>query len=208
MTRIALILAPHTDDGELGCGATISRLTREGCEVHYIAFSICEESVPPHLPKNTLELELYEAIKCIGIPQKNVHVLNFRVRHFNESRQAILDNMIELKKMYQPDIVFMPSVNDIHQDHSTIAYEGLRAFKTTTILAYEEPWNNYTFQNQAFISVTQEDVYNKINALSKYLSQKNRVYTAPDYIQSLLKIHGSQVGREYAEIFEVPRLIY
>ncbi|MBT4611169.1 MAG: hypothetical protein HOC05_14085, partial [Gemmatimonadetes bacterium] len=29
-----LVLAPHTDDGELGCGGTISRLIEKGCEVY------------------------------------------------------------------------------------------------------------------------------------------------------------------------------
>ena len=28
-----LVLAPHTDDGELGCGGTVARLLEEGCEV-------------------------------------------------------------------------------------------------------------------------------------------------------------------------------
>ena len=34
-----LVLAPHTDDGELGCGGTISRMVEEGREVYYAAFS-------------------------------------------------------------------------------------------------------------------------------------------------------------------------
>src|SRR5699024_12177975 len=33
-----LVLAPHTDDGELGCGGSIARFIREGHEVHYVAF--------------------------------------------------------------------------------------------------------------------------------------------------------------------------
>ena len=34
-----LVLAPHTDDGELGCGGTVARLLEEGCEVHFAVFS-------------------------------------------------------------------------------------------------------------------------------------------------------------------------
>ena len=37
-----LILAPHTDDGELGCGATISKLIETSNDVYYVAFSACE----------------------------------------------------------------------------------------------------------------------------------------------------------------------
>ena len=45
-----LILAPHTDDGELGCGGTIARLTEEGNDVYYIAFSTAEQSLPANFP--------------------------------------------------------------------------------------------------------------------------------------------------------------
>lgn len=41
-----LVLAPHTDDGELGMGGTISKLIADGKEVTYVAFSTAEESVP------------------------------------------------------------------------------------------------------------------------------------------------------------------
>ncbi len=208
MFKKALVLAPHTDDGELGCGATISRFLKSNIEVHYIAFSICEESVPEGLPKDILKTELYLATSKIGILHENVHVLHYPVRHFGEQRQFILDDMIQFKRKLNPDIVFMPSINDIHQDHNAIAMEGLRAFKDITIFAYEEPWNNYTFNNQVFVKVTEEDVERKINALQQYVSQKNRIYTSPDYIRSLLSIHGSQIGTDYAEIFETPRLVY
>ena len=41
-----LVLAPHTDDGELGCGGTISKFVKEGKNIYYVAFSTAEESVP------------------------------------------------------------------------------------------------------------------------------------------------------------------
>ena len=34
-----LVLAPHTDDGELGAGATIAKLIEHGADVRYVAFS-------------------------------------------------------------------------------------------------------------------------------------------------------------------------
>ena len=45
----------------------------------------------------------------------------------------------------------MPTIGDIHQDHQTIAAEGLRAFKRTTILGYEIPWNQFSFAKQAYV---------------------------------------------------------
>jgi LmbE family N-acetylglucosaminyl deacetylase len=63
-----LVLAPHTDDGELGCGGTISKLAKQGKEVFYAAFSLCEESLPKGLPSNTLEIEMKNATQRLGIP--------------------------------------------------------------------------------------------------------------------------------------------
>ena len=62
-----LILAPHTDDGELGCAGTVARLIEEGNRIYQIAFSICEDSVPEGFPKEILGVELRNATKILGI---------------------------------------------------------------------------------------------------------------------------------------------
>jgi len=67
VTRI-LVLAPHTDDGEFGCGGSVARFVDEGKEVYYAAFSTAEESVPEPWPKDILKTEVREATKRLGIP--------------------------------------------------------------------------------------------------------------------------------------------
>ena len=62
-----LVLSPHIDDGEFGCGGTVARLAREGYEVFYAAFSTAEASVPPGYPPNILEVEVREATRHLGI---------------------------------------------------------------------------------------------------------------------------------------------
>ena len=128
------VLAPHTDDGELGAGGTISKLIEQGSNVYYFAFSTAEESVPDGFPKNILKTEVLEATNLLGIPKENVIIYNYQVRKLNYARQEILEDLIKHRRELFPDLVLMPSLNDIHQDHATIAHEGLRAFKNTTIL--------------------------------------------------------------------------
>lgn len=205
--KTILILAPHTDDGELGCGGTIARAIREGADIWYIAFSRCEESIPEGLPKDILVHEVKAATAVLGIPEDHVMVQKYKVRHFSESRQQILDDLIVLGKKIDPDIVFLPSQHDIHQDHATISAEGLRAFKKRTIFAYELPWNNFSFNNQAFVKCTKADAEKKVTALRKYESQNGRQYTSKESILSLLRTHGMQIGEEFAEVFEIPRFV-
>jgi LmbE family N-acetylglucosaminyl deacetylase len=202
-----LVLAPHTDDGELGAGATINYLIEKGKNVIYAAFSTAEQSVPEGFPKDALKTEVRKATAKLGIRPENLLIYNYEVRKLSYVRQEILDELSRLKKQMQFDLVFIPSLHDIHQDHTTIAQEGVRAFKTTTLLGYELIWNNLTFDTQCFVKLEQRHIDAKIEALKEYKSQGIKNYLSPDFITSLARTRGVQIGCEYAEAFEVVRLL-
>jgi N-acetylglucosamine malate deacetylase 1 len=202
-----LILAPHTDDGELGCGGTISLLLEQGKDVYYVAFSTAKESVPEGMPKNILEIEVREATKLLGINPENLIVYGFTVRKLSYVRQEILEKLVEIKKNIDPDIVFIPSPNDLHQDHHTVSMEGLRAFKDRTILGYDLPWNNMEFKKQCFIELSYKHIQSKIKAISAYKSQSFRKYVKAEYLTSWAQTLGIQVGVDFAECFEVLRMV-
>lgn len=201
-----LILAPHTDDGELGVGGSINYFIEQGAKVYYAAFSTAEQSVPDGFPKDILKTEVIEATKKLGVIKENVLIYNYEVRKLNYVRQEILEELIRIRNSNSFDLVFIPSIHDIHQDHTTIAAEGIRAFKNTTILGYELIWNNLTFNTQCFIKLQRKHIDCKINALKEYKSQGHRDYLSEDFIFSLARARGVQVGSEFAEAFEVIRL--
>jgi N-acetylglucosamine malate deacetylase 1 len=203
-----LILAPHTDDGEFGCGGTIARFLEEKAEVRYVAFSIATKSLPEGFPPDTLAKEVRQATAEIGIPEHGLVLHDFEVRTFPEHRQDILELLIALGEEWEPDAVFMPSLHDVHQDHQVVAAEGLRAFKRTTVLGYEIPWNNFNFDYQAYIGLEERHVERKVAALGKYESQQHRNYANPDYIWNLARTRGINVNRDLAEVFEVYRLVF
>ena len=202
-----LVLAPHTDDGELGAGGTIAKLLENGANVTYVAFSTAEQSVPVGLPKDILKREVRAATCELGIDAKQLIILNYEVRKLNYYRQEILEDLIRIRSENQYDLIIMPSLNDIHQDHKTIAEEGLRAFKTTTILGYELIWNNLTFNTTSFVRLEQRHVEMKCRALQKYESQNHRPYMSPDFVFSLARTRGIQIGADFAESFEVVRWV-
>jgi LmbE family N-acetylglucosaminyl deacetylase len=202
-----LVLAPHTDDGEFGCGGTLARLVDAGAEVRYVAFSIATRSLPDGFPPDTLAQEVREATAELGIPKAGLVVHNFEVRSFPDHRQEILELLISLWDEWKPHAVLQPSLRDIHQDHQVVAAEGLRAFKRTTILGYEIPWNNFDFGYQAYVALERDHLERKVAALAKYESQQHRRYSDPEYIWNLARTHGINVNREYAEVFEVYRVV-
>lgn len=201
-----LVLAPHTDDGELGMGGTISHLVELGKRVTYVAFSTAQQSVPDGFPKDILKTEVKRATAKLGILPENLIIYNYEVRKLGYVRQEILEELIRLRKANHFDLVFMPSLHDIHQDHTTVAQEGLRAFKNTTLLGYELIWNNLTFNTQCFVPLEQRHIDAKVEALKEYKSQGSRDYLSEDFIFSLAKTRGVQAGCTYAEAFEVVRL--
>lgn len=205
--KTILILAPHTDDGEFGCGATIAKYVSQGSRAIYAAFSAAEQSVLPHLPRDVLRTEVRKATSVLGIADEDCLVFDFEVRRFPELRQKILDKMIELNNKYKPDVVFLPSANDTHQDHQTIAQEGFRAFKRTTMLGYEVPWNNLDFRTSCFIEISDKQLETKIRAIQMYESQSHRSYASTEFIRSLALTRGVQIGKRYAETFEVVRWV-
>jgi len=200
-----LVLAPHTDDGEFGCGGTIARMVDEGKRVHYVALSACEDSVPRGFPKDILATEVKDATRVLGIRPEDLTIGEFRVRTFDQVRQQVLDLFVSIHRELQPQLVFMPSLNDLHQDHQTVAREGLRAFKRTTLLSYEMPWNNLSFQSQCFVALTPRHVDRKLAALACYKSQRQRTYAGAEYQRAHLLTRGQQIDCPFAECFEVVR---
>ena len=203
-----LVLSPHTDDGEIGAGGTIARFVDAGKEIYYVAFSSCEVSVPKEFPEDILKKECKKATNILGIKPENVILLDYEVRTFPLHRQEILDDMIVLNKQIKPDLVLVPSSNDIHQDHQTVHREALRAFKkTSSIWGYEHPWNNLTFTTDIFVRLEEEHMEKKIEAMKQYKSQDFRPYFAEKYIRALAFTRGTQVDYPFAETFELIRLL-
>ncbi|MDX2360309.1 MAG: PIG-L deacetylase family protein [Crocinitomicaceae bacterium] len=202
-----LILAPHPDDAEFGLGGTIAKLTEMGKEIHIAVFSMCEKSTPEGFEIGAIEDELYKSCEFLEIKKENLHIMDFPVRDFPALRQDILEKLIVLRNTIKPEMVFLPSSSDIHQDHKTIHEEGIRAFKYCSLMGYEMPWNNFGFTSYVYIKLEKEHIDKKIGALNFYDTQKHRSYSTVEFVASLAKLRGIQIQEEFAESFEMIRFI-
>lgn len=200
-----LFLGAHPDD-EFSCSGTLIKFLEEGANIFFTVFSFCEESIPNGFPKNVLKIELDNALNILGIKNENIYKYSFKVRNFPKYRQEILEELIILKNKIKPDLILLPSFSDIHQDHHTIAIEGLRAFKHNAIFGYELPHNITTFQHACFIKIEERHLNKKIESLKCYKSQFHRSYANEEFIRGIAKVRGVQIGTDYAESFEVIRL--
>ena len=196
-----LVLAPHTDDGEFGCGGTMARLVEAGRRGALRSPSRSRRARCRRASRPTRSpARCARRPPSSGSAEDQLRVHDFDVRTFPERRQDILELLVGLWEELKPDAVFQPSHHDVHQDHQTIAQEGLRAFKRTTVLGYEIPWNNFDFSYGAYVALEQRHLERKVAALAKYASQQHRRYANPEYVWNLARVHGINVNREYAEV--------
>ena len=170
-------------------------------------FSSAEKSVLPGMEKDILKKEVRKATQVLGIKPENLTLFNYPVREFPTYRQEILEDMVQLQNKLNPDLVLLPSTNDTHQDHQTISQEGFRAFKKISMIGYEMPYNNLNFSTNLFTVLEQKHVNKKIEALKYYESQAHRFYANRDFIKSLARVRGTQIGVKYSEAFEVIRWV-
>ncbi|MHC1706169.1 MAG: PIG-L deacetylase family protein [Bacteroidales bacterium] len=203
LTQNILILAPHTDDGEFGCGGSIAKWLDEGHPVTYVAFSTCQASAPKGSPEDILEQEVKLATQLLGI--RDLRLFNFEVRYFSYKRQEILEEMVKIFRELKPWLVLTPASTDIHQDHQVIHQESIRAFKYCNILGYELPWNTPVMTTSCFSVLEEKHIQQKIKSILLYKSQSFRHYYSEEFIRSLAYTRGTQAGVHYGEAFEVIR---
>lgn len=196
-----IAIAPHVDDVELGAGATIYRLAKTN-EVWYVGLS-----VPPLVTADVFMEEFHASSCALGLSPERTILKSFDPRNLFDSRGDILQLFYDLYKDLRPDLVFIPNSQDIHQSHEVVYAEARRAFKFTTMLGYELPWNSMDFSMDVFITLTKEEVDAKVAAINAFTTQKNRLFFSNDIVADLARVRGKQIGREYAECFELVRLI-
>lgn len=202
MTKRILLLSPHTDDIELGCGGSIFKFCENDCELFWVVFTTIEFSEV----KSSLVSEFLRVMTDVGLEAGSYKIFNFKVRELHLHRQEVLDELISLRNAFKPDIVLCPSLNDFHQDHQVVVSEAVRAFKTSSsIISYELPWNYITFNTQLFCKLNKQHMSYKWKILKNYRSQLDKPYFKKDAVYGLAKARGVQCDADYAEAFEVIR---
>jgi LmbE family N-acetylglucosaminyl deacetylase len=179
-------------------------MMEEGAEVYVTVFSMVNPSIAP---AETLREEFKCSIITLGISPYRTKTFYYPMRDLLMYRQPILETIVRQRDEVDPDVVFIPSLQDMHQDHQVVANEGFRAFKDRTTLGYELPWNNLNFQTTHFIEIKARHLEKKVEAISQYHSQIGKKYSEPGYIRALAITRGHQVNLDYAECFEVYRWI-
>ena len=197
-----LFLGAHPDDIELGCGALIHHIAAIS-QLHCVTLSDNQKN--PML-KNVVD-EHYKSMAVLGVPRENAIFGQFTTRVFPDARQDILEYFLNLRVKIQPDIIFVHSRQDIHQDHNTMTEESLRAFRGITVLGFDVVRSSYGFFPHFLVEVTEQDVNAKIEALSQYETYRDKYYFNSELIRSISIRHGALAEKPFAEGFDILRIV-
>jgi len=208
-----LVISTHTDDAELMMGGTINKLINSGYNVHHLILSSSnQQAIARGYDPNQLIEESWKANAELGINKDNYHLVNpgYDTDYFHIYRQEVANTLFKAKEYYKPDVVFVNSRFDTHQDHQVTYNEATRIFKEIGIIGYEFPYNNFSFRYNMVVGLTKENMYHKVEAVKCFESQHDRVYSNENYIRSLAKAHSVRIKstHPYAEAFEVVRIVW
>jgi LmbE family N-acetylglucosaminyl deacetylase len=197
-----LFIGAHPDDIELGAGALLHNIAQR-CDVLCVTLSNNQKN--PQL-KSVVE-EHYASMGVLGVPKEKVIVEKFTTRNFPDARQEILEYMLKLRGDFQPEIIFVHSKQDVHQDHNVVTDEALRAYRGITVLGYDVIRSSYGFFPHFLAEVSEEDVNKKIEALSQYKTYADKYYFSPELLRAIMVRHGSLAECSFAEGFDILRIV-
>jgi len=198
--RNMLAIGAHPDDIELGCGGTLRKHALNNDKVYYIIASLGEKSGD----KDRRRRETMAAAKLMDV--NDVYFLNLpdtMIMHDGLTVSLLDKYMGKIK----PDIIYVHSPKDYHQDHANIAKSALSASRNmrNSIFLYETPSTTIEFRPVAYSDISDTFEY-KLKCIEQYVSQDNKDYMEKEAIIGLAKTRGHTMGVEFAEAFEVARL--
>ncbi|MDC0402635.1 PIG-L family deacetylase [Candidatus Pelagibacter sp.] len=223
MKKKILILSPHADDEILGCGGLISKYSKKNYNISVLILTNASRGAP----------ELYSDIDIKKIRNESIianKTIGTKKLYFENLPGLILNNypiykIANVIKKYliniNPEIVLIPSANDIHDDHKIIFKSAKISLRTNyknklkKILSYEvlseTEWNENenSFNPNFFVKLDRSEINNKIKAFLKYKSQVKKFPhpRSKEAILNLSKVRGSQVFTNFAEAFKVEKII-
>jgi LmbE family N-acetylglucosaminyl deacetylase len=201
-----LCLGAHSDDIEIGCGATIFRLIKEypNANVHWVVFG--STGIRTEEALNSANIILSD------IKEKKILVKGFRDSFFPYIGNEIKDYFEQLKNGMDPDIIFTHYGKDFHQDHRLICELTWNTFRNHLILEYEIPkYDGDLGSPNFFVHVDEPIVRWKIQHLLRYFkSQANKHWFTKDAFWALLRLRGieSVSPGKFAEAFYCRKMIY
>jgi LmbE family N-acetylglucosaminyl deacetylase len=200
-----LVLGAHSDDAEIGCGGTILKLISDGVieSLRWVVLSGTEERIE--------EARVSAEAMLAGVPDCQILQPGFRDGFFPYDGAGIKAFFEELKRDFQPDLIFTHQRHDLHQDHRITCELTWNTFRNHFILEYEVPkYDGDMGAPNAFVPLESDIVQHKIDHLmTHFVTQTSRRWFTPDLFSGLMRLRGMecQSPTSHAEAFYCRKVV-
>jgi LmbE family N-acetylglucosaminyl deacetylase len=199
-----LCLGAHSDDIEIGVGATLLSIIARGVrlEIHWCVLSGAGE--------RDSEARASAAEFLSDAASARVEVMTFRDGFFPEQGEAIKSWFETLKVRANPDLILTHRRDDAHQDHREVCPLTWNTFRDHCILEYEIPkWDGDMGQPNVYVPISASVLQRKIDLLTKHFaSQRSNHWFDAETFRGLARLRGMEccAPERYAEAFFVRKL--
>jgi LmbE family N-acetylglucosaminyl deacetylase len=200
-----LCLGAHSDDIEIGAGATLLGWMDRGVQLE---IQWCVLSGTGDREK---EAKASAADFLSGAAATQIEVMSFRDGFFPEQGEAIKSWFELLKQRADPDVIFTHRRDDAHQDHRQVCRLTWNTFRDHCIFEYEIPkWDGDIGRPNLYVPVSASALQRKIDLLmSHFGSQRSKQWFDCETFFGLARLRGMEcrAPERYAEAFVARKLI-
>jgi LmbE family N-acetylglucosaminyl deacetylase len=199
-----LCIGAHSDDLEIGCGATVMKWLSGKRPVDVTWVVLSAEGGRASEARQSARTLLARAIA------RNVVVGRFRDCYFRTQYSELKACFDDLRKTVDPDIVFSHRLEDRHQDHRLAAELTWNTWRDHVVLEYEIPkYEGDLDTPNVYVPVATSLAHRKVRHLDRnFTSQRGRDWFAPDTFLGLMRIRGVECRSKsgFAEAFRARKL--
>jgi len=181
-----LCIGAHSDDIEIGCGATLRALAARGqrARVTWIVLSAPGERADE--ARRSAQAWLGEQADL------ELHLSAFPDARFPSVFTELKDHLARLRESSRPDVVFTHALDDRHQDHRTVAELTWQAWRDHLVLEYEIPkYEGDLGRPNLYVPVSADDAQRKAGHLMAHFgSQRSKSWFSADTFTGLMRLRG------------------
>ncbi len=187
-----LCLGAHSDDIELGCGATILDLVERypGLWVDWVV--LCSDAEREEEAKSSAESFLD------GCGGSEVTIKTFRDGYLPYTAVEVKEFFAQLGAELDPDLILTHYRGDLHQDHRLVGELTLQTFRNHLILEYEIPkYDGGLDAPNLYFPVSAEAARKKTDLLIQHFgSQRSKSWFTRETFDGLMRIRGIECKSE------------
>lgn len=193
-----LCLGAHSDDIEIGCGATLIQLALTfTLDVRWEVF--CAEG-------NRAKEALSSACHWLNdVEQSKVELHSFRDGYFPSQWAEIKQTFEQIREEFSPDLIFTHCRSDLHQDHRVVHELTCNTFRDHAILEYEIPkYDGDLGAPNFYVPVDAKTARQKVEGLNRFFeTQQVKHWFSDELFLGIMRIRGIEAGSDsgYAEGF-------